>query len=98
MTVLDVFAIYAQPQDPAAFDAHYREVHAPLTRTMPGLAEFTWGHGDAADAYVVARMTFPGAAAADAAFGSPEGTAAAADLANFAGAGVKLVRVPREAA
>ncbi|MGY1664109.1 EthD family reductase [Geodermatophilus sp. SYSU D00705] len=93
--MFDVFAIYASPEDPAAFDAHYRDVHAPLTRAMPGLLEFTWGHGDDPSAYVVARMTFASGDAADAAFTSPEGAAAAADLATFAGAGVSLVRVPR---
>jgi uncharacterized protein (TIGR02118 family) len=96
--MFDVFAIYDQPLDPAAFDVHYREIHVPLTRAMPGLVEFTWGHGGVASAYVVARMTFADTVAADAAFASPEGRAAADDLANFAGAGVQLVHVPREPA
>ncbi|MDT7711237.1 MAG: hypothetical protein QOG20_6844 [Pseudonocardiales bacterium] len=64
---------------------HYREIHVPLTRAMPGLVEFTWGHGGVASAYVVARMTFADAVATDAAFASPKGRAAADDLANFAG-------------
>jgi uncharacterized protein (TIGR02118 family) len=94
--VFDVFAIYAPPEDASAFDVHYRTVHVPLSRAMPGLAEFSWGYGDIPEAHVVARMTFADEAHAGVAFASAEGSAAAADLVNFAGAGVQLVRVTRE--
>jgi uncharacterized protein (TIGR02118 family) len=96
MTVFDVFASYARPADETAFASHYRAVHVPLTLAMPGLLEFTWGLGDRPESHVVARMTFRDEESADAAFASPEGAAAAGDLASFAGAGVHLVRVPRE--
>jgi uncharacterized protein (TIGR02118 family) len=94
--MFDVFAVYARPADESAFDHHYRTVHVPLAQAMPGLLEFTWGHGDASESYVVARMTFADEAAAVAAFSSAEGAAAAGDLAAFAGAGIQLIRVPRE--
>jgi uncharacterized protein (TIGR02118 family) len=34
-------AVYGTPADPAAFDRHYREVHIPLLRQLPGLRRFT---------------------------------------------------------
>ena len=30
-------ALYETPADPEAFDRHYREVHIPLGRRLPGL-------------------------------------------------------------
>jgi uncharacterized protein (TIGR02118 family) len=36
-----VTVCYGQPTDPAAFDRHYAEVHAPLVRAVPGLSGFT---------------------------------------------------------
>ena len=34
-------ALYSHPEDPAAFDKHYREVHAVLAAKLPGLQKFT---------------------------------------------------------
>ena len=34
-------ALYNQPEDPAAFDQHYDNVHADLGKKMPGLQRFT---------------------------------------------------------
>ncbi len=34
-------ALYAHPEDIAAFDAHYDGVHAPLARKIPGLLRYT---------------------------------------------------------
>ena len=36
-----LIALYRQPPDPQAFDAHYRDIHGPLVRTYPGLAGVT---------------------------------------------------------
>jgi uncharacterized protein (TIGR02118 family) len=35
---------YGRPADPAAFDACYRDTHAPLALAQPGLVRFTFGH------------------------------------------------------
>ena len=35
--------LYNKPEDPAAFDRHYREVHIPLTKNLPGLRRYTIG-------------------------------------------------------
>ncbi|CAN5358154.1 EthD family reductase [soil metagenome] len=33
------FALYRQPEDPAAFDAAYFQTHVPLVLAVPGLVE-----------------------------------------------------------
>lgn len=94
----DVFAIYSRPADPAAFDKHYVEVHLPIARTMPHLAELTWGKvegGDESAPYLVCRMSYPDASTAAQSLASPEGKAAVADLEKFAAAGVAVYHVPR---
>jgi len=90
-----ITASYLHPADPDAFLAHYRAVHDPLTRTMPGLAAFEWGVCETPDGstppyFVVAVLTFDDRGTALAALGSPEGQAGAADMANFAVAGVEV--------
>ena len=35
--------VYGRPEDPAAFDEHYANVHAPLAAKIPGLESYT-GH------------------------------------------------------
>ncbi|NHC24324.1 EthD family reductase [Nocardioides sp. IC4_145] len=97
----DVFAIYAQPEDPAAFDSHYVSVHAAKVSAMPNLLAFEWGHvdptgpGDNASPYLIARMTFADVDAAAEAMASDAGRDAVADLASFAMAGVAVHNVPR---
>ncbi|WP_299049987.1 EthD family reductase [uncultured Nocardioides sp.] len=92
-----LFACYRHPEDPAAFDRHYADVHADLGRALPGLQSFTGTHtqpgpdGQAAPYYFIAALTFPDAATMGAALSGPEGGAAVADLENFAGAGVDLI-------
>ena len=83
---------YGQPTDPAAFDAHYRDTHAPLALKMPGLVRFTYGHPQAMDPsspapYLVAELDFESEQAMGAAFASNEGQSATADMGNFATGG-----------
>lgn len=88
-------AVYNYPADQAAFDRHYNEVHMPLAKAVPGLAELrvTWMKkrlmGEA-DIYLVAEMIFPDQSTFNAAMTSPENKAAGTDLANFAKRGVTL--------
>lgn len=92
-----LFAIYQQPADPAAFDAHYFGFHVPLAKRIPGLRSYEVTRGDVMGlagkhaVYLVAILSFDSMADLNAAVASPEGQAAAADLANFAGAGVDLL-------
>lgn len=92
-----LFAIYQQPQDPAAFDSHYFGTHVPLAKKIPGLLSYEVTRGDVMGmggkhgVYMVAILEFESMAAIGAAMASPEGQATAADLANFAGAGVDVM-------
>ncbi|MGY5892245.1 EthD family reductase [Blastococcus deserti] len=86
---------YGQPEDPAAFDAHYRDTHAALARQMPGLVRYTYGHARSTDPaqpapYLVAELDFDSEQAMTEAFGSAQGQAAAADVATFASGGATM--------
>jgi uncharacterized protein (TIGR02118 family) len=87
---------YGQPEDPAAFDAHYRETHAPLALAQPGLVRFTFGHARSMDPsqdspYLVAELDFDSEEAMGESMSSVEGRAAGRDIANFASGGVTFV-------
>ena len=85
--------LYSQPQDTAAFDRHYRDVHIPLAKKLPGLRRYTISRNQSAvrggePYYLVAELDWDDMAAAQRAFQSPEGQAAAQDVPTFAGGGV----------
>ena len=69
----------------------------PLAKTLPGLRSYEVTHGDVMDmagkhgVYLVAILEFDSMSALQAAMASPQGQATAADLANFAGAGVDVM-------
>jgi len=92
-----LLAIYRQPEDPAAFDSYYFGKHVPLAKTIPGLKSYEVTRGDVMGmagkhgAYLVAILEFESMAAIGAAMSSPQGQATAADLANFATAGVDVM-------
>jgi len=89
--------LYDTPADPAAFDRYYFETHIPIAKTIPGLLGYDVSRGPvvapggASGVHLVAILHFADLAAVQAAFASPEGQATAADLANFAAAGVKMM-------
>jgi len=95
--MVKLFAVYQQPQDPAAFDRYYFDQHVPLAKTIPGLRSYEVTRGDVMGmagkhgVYLVAVLEFDSMAAIAAAMGSPQGQATAADLANFATAGVDVM-------
>jgi uncharacterized protein (TIGR02118 family) len=92
-----LFAIYQQPKDPAAFDSYYFDKHVPLAKTVPGLRSYEVTRGDVMGmggkhgVYLVAVLQFDSMAAIASAMASPQGQATAADLANFASAGVDVM-------
>lgn len=92
-----LLALYKHPADKAAFDAYYAATHAPLAKKIPGLRAYDISAGavrtPAGDSgyHLVAMLSFDSVEAIGAGLGSPEGAAAAADLANFAQAGVDLL-------
>ena len=84
-----MLVIYQTPQDPAAFDRHYFEVHIPLAKTLPGLRKYEVSRGQVTtlaggEAYLVGILTFDSVAAIRAAFASDTGAACAADRRHFA--------------
>jgi uncharacterized protein (TIGR02118 family) len=84
---------YGTPDDPAAFDAYYRETHTPLALKQPGLIGLTFGHAVSLDRaqpapYLVAELDFDSEEAMGTSLASPEGRAAGKDIRNFATGGV----------
>jgi uncharacterized protein (TIGR02118 family) len=80
---------YGEPEDPAAFDAYYDTTHRELVEKIPGLRRFTVGRCETFDGskpafYLIADLYFDSKEALQAALSSPESTAAAADVPNFA--------------
>ena len=77
---------YSGPVDPETFDRHYRDVHVPLVRALPGLARFTTSKPRALGGeapYLVAELWFEDGDAMKAAMKSTEMAAAAADAQTF---------------
>lgn len=95
MTV-KLVVLYAQPDDRAAFDEHYKSVHDPLVRKLPGLLRFETGtiaaalDGGEHTYHRVAELYFADQDAMSAAFGSPEGAATAQDYRNIAPPGSRM--------
>ncbi|MFC4001273.1 EthD family reductase [Prauserella oleivorans] len=90
-----ITAHYHHPKDREAFLEHYRTTHSVLAAKMPGLKAYGWGQATTLDGsrpehFLVAVMDWETREEAAAAFASPEGQAATADMANFADAGVDV--------
>jgi len=83
--------LYNRPADPEAFDRHYRDVHIPLVKLMPGLRRYTVSRdvsaGRGEGFYLVAELDWDDRAALQQAFDSPEGKAASQDVPRFATGG-----------
>jgi uncharacterized protein (TIGR02118 family) len=93
--VARLIALYHEPADRVAFDAHYRDVHTPIVRRYPGLRELRLSRTDGVggttpNIYLMAEMVFDSRADADAALASEPGRESGRDLRNFAGAGLTL--------
>ena len=88
---------YNKPADAAAFDAYYFGTHVPLAKTIPGLRSYEVNAGPIgtpqgpSGLHLIATLTFDSMEAIGAAFASKEGRATAADVANFAQAGVQML-------
>jgi uncharacterized protein (TIGR02118 family) len=92
-----LIALYKKPADVAAFDAYYYSTHVPLAKKIPGLRRYGVSTGPVASGagesayHLVAVLDFDSLATLQQALGTPDGQAAAADLGNFAQAGVELL-------
>ena len=89
--------IYKTPKNPAAFDDYYFSKHVPLAKHLPKMQRYETSKGavhapaGASGVHLVATLTFASLADIQAAFASPEGQAAAADVATFADGGVDMI-------
>ena len=97
-----LIALYNAPDDPDAFDAHYRDVHMPIVGRYPNLRDVRLSKpagvgGREAAFHLMAEMVFDSEADLDAALSSEAGAESARDLRNFAGAGVTMFIAPDEA-
>ena len=95
--MIKLIALYDKPDDEAAFWDHYRSVHAPLTRQLPGLQDLELLRVTA-DAFggeppysLVATMSFPDEATFKAAMRSEENKRLGKDLMSFAKGKVRVV-------
>jgi uncharacterized protein (TIGR02118 family) len=94
--VAQLLILYNTPPDPAAFDRHYHETHIPLAKKIPGLRSYLISSGPVqaiagTAPHLIATLQFDSLSDLNAALASPEGQAAAADLANFASAGAAIL-------
>jgi uncharacterized protein (TIGR02118 family) len=90
-------ALYGHPTDPAAFERYYAEMHMPLVAKMPRVrraeAAKVVGTPDGSQPayYRIFEFWFDTPDDLQAAFGSPEGQALVADVANFATGGLTIL-------
>jgi uncharacterized protein (TIGR02118 family) len=98
MTV-KLVVLYTQPADPGGFDRHYFDTHMPLVHKIPGLLRAETGRfttvmdGGQATFYRCTELYFADQDAMKAAFGSPEGAAAAKDYGQIAPPGSRMLAV-----
>ena len=91
-----LLVLYNKPADAAAFDAYYFGKHVPLAKTIPGLRAYEVNAAPIgtpagpSPLHLITTLTFDSLGAIGAAFASKEGQAVAADVANFAQAGVAM--------
>ena len=95
--MVKLVAIYDKPDDEQAFWDHYEQVHAPLTRELPGLQALELlrvtadAFGGEAPHCLIATMTFADEAAFKAAMRSEENKRLGKDLMSFARGKVKVL-------
>jgi uncharacterized protein (TIGR02118 family) len=88
--------MYKTPKDVNAFNKYYFETHVKTAKKLPGLRKYEVSQGPVATPagpsgyHLVALLEFDSLAALQAAFGSPEGQAAGADVQNFATGGAEI--------
>lgn len=101
--MIRLLVLYGHPQDPAAFDRYYAEIHVPLAKRMRGLKKWTIGKvtgtpgGAPSPYYYVADLYADSRAQLEAILASPEGQAAVADVPNYASGGVTFLYTEVEA-
>jgi len=91
-----LLVLYKKPKSAEAFDKHYASVHIPLAKKIPGLKKYDISTGTVgtpagpSGIHLTATLYFDSLDALKAGLASPQGQAAAGDLANFADGGAEL--------
>lgn len=92
-----LLVLYKTPKDPAAFDKYYFATHVPIAKKLPSLRKYEVNQGPVATPagpsgiHLIAVLHFDNMTAIGAAFASPEGQAAAADVPKFATGGADMM-------
>jgi len=92
-----LLALYKKPGDAAAFNSYYFSTHVPIAKQISGLRRYEVSTGPVATPqgkssyHLAAILSFDSMSALEEALNSAQGQAAAADLENFAQAGVELL-------
>jgi len=92
-----LLVLYSHPDDPAAFDKYYQEIHVPLAKRMQGLKKWTIGKvlgapdGGQSPYYYIADLFADSREDIEAILATPEGKAAVEDVPKFASGGVTFV-------
>jgi uncharacterized protein (TIGR02118 family) len=96
-TMARLVVMYRTPKDAGAFDKHYFERHVPLAKKIAGIRKYEVSRGPVmtpagpSGFHLIATLHFDDMAAIKTAFASPEGQAAAADVATFATGGADMI-------
>jgi uncharacterized protein (TIGR02118 family) len=101
--VVRLIALFSPPDDPSAFEAYYRDIHAPIVQRYPKLRGLRLTRADgiggrSAPFYAMAEMRFDSRADLDEALDSDAGRESGRDLRNFAQAGFSLFVADDDAA
>jgi uncharacterized protein (TIGR02118 family) len=95
--MVKLIVAYGHPTDPDAFDQYYSSTHVPLAEKIPDMRRFEAGKvlgtpdGSKPPYYYIAELSFDDPESLQSALGSPEGQAAAGDVANFATGGATMM-------
>ena len=95
--MIKITVLYGHPDDPAAFERHYNDVHIPLVNAMPNLRRFEKAlvvattDGSAPPYYRVAELYFDSEEDLHASRATPEGRAPGEDVPNYATGGATVL-------
>ena len=98
-----IIAIYGLPKDISAFEQHYREVHTPLTKKMPGIEKFIVNRvlgspQGKPSQYMISEMIFKDKETMEKSMSSPEGRLSGKDAFQMATGGLTLLTVETQEA
>ncbi|MFC7391725.1 EthD family reductase [Scopulibacillus cellulosilyticus] len=88
--MVKLIALYKQPKDKEAFDEHYKNVHTPITKKIPGLqkmevTKITGSPMGDSEYYLLCEMYYESHEAMKKALKTDEAKASGKDVMSFAG-------------